>query len=111
LDAEHSGSGDMENGVTLDVLSFSSLLFTSWDLGPVQMVSAQIFATSGHKSSGGGVSLCAGSAKWLPYGTNRFWDLWVHTFAFVEMVFDCFLSNSCTDLYNPGGLHLMMGMM
>jgi hypothetical protein len=28
-DAGHSGSGDMEDGVTLDVSSFSSLLFTS----------------------------------------------------------------------------------
>jgi len=66
-DAGHSGSGDMEDGVTLDVPSFSSLyLFTSLDLGPVQMASARVFTTSGDKSSGGGVSPCTGSAERLP---------------------------------------------
>ena len=85
----------MEDGVTLDVPSFSSLLFsslyffTSLDLGPVQMASARVFTTSGDKSSGGGVSPCAGSAEWLPYGTDRLWDLWVRTFAYVERLFDC----------------------
>ena len=72
---------------------FSSLyFFTSLDLGPVQMASARVFTTSGDKSSGGGVSPCAGSAESLPYGTNRLWDLWVRTFAYVEQLFDCFLS-------------------
>jgi hypothetical protein len=92
----------MEDGVTLDVPSFSSLLFTSLlpyfftslDLGPVQMASARVFTTSGDKSSGGGVSPCAGSAEWLPYGTDRLWDLWVRTFAYVERLFDCLLSFS-----------------
>ena len=37
--------------------------FTSLDLGPVQMASAWVFTTCGYKSSGGGVSLCAGSAE------------------------------------------------
>jgi len=83
----------MEDGVTVDVPSFSSLyFFTSLDLGPVQMASARVFTTSGDKSSGGGVSPCAGSAEWLTYGTNRLWDLWVRTFAYVERLFDCFLS-------------------
>jgi len=46
---------------------FSSLYFcTSLDLGPVQMALAQVFVTSGDKSSGGGVSLCTGSTEWLP---------------------------------------------
>jgi len=72
---------------------FSSLyFFTSLDLGPVQMASAWVFTTSGDKASGGGVSPCAGSAEWLPFGTNRLWDLWVRTFAHVERLFDCFLS-------------------
>jgi hypothetical protein len=88
----------MEDGVTLDVpsFSFSSLLFTFYflDLGPVQMASARVFTTSGDKSSGGGVSPCAGSAEWLPYGTDRLWDLWVRTFAYVELLFDCFHSFS-----------------
>jgi hypothetical protein len=66
--------------------------FTSLDLGPVQMASAWVFTTSGDKSSGGGVSPCAGSAEWLLYGTDRLWDLWVRTFAYVEQLFDCFLS-------------------
>jgi hypothetical protein len=70
----------MEGGVTLDVGSFSFLLcslyfITSLDLGPVQMASAWIFTTSGDKSSGGGVSPWAGSAEWLPYGTDQLWDL------------------------------------
>ena len=89
----------MEGGVTLDVPSFSFLFtslyfFTSLDLGPVQMASARVFTTSGDQSSGGGVSPCAGSAEWLPYGTDRLWDLWVRTFAYVERLFDCFLSFS-----------------
>jgi len=66
--------------------------FTSLDLGPVQMASARVFTTSGDKSSGGGVSPCAGSTEWLPYGTDRLWDLWVRTFAYVERLFGCFLS-------------------
>jgi len=86
----------MEDGVTLGVpcslFSSSLYFFTSLDLGPVQMASARVFTTSGDKSSGGGVSPCAGSAEWLPYGTNRLWDLWDRTFAYVERLFDCFLS-------------------
>jgi hypothetical protein len=88
-----------------------SLLFTSLDLGPVQMASARVFTTSGDKSSGGGVSPCAGSAEWLPYGTDRLWDLWVRTFAYIERSFDCFLSYSSTGLCSPGGLHLKRGIM
>jgi len=89
----------MEDGVTLDIPSFSFLLFwllltfiTSLDLGPVQMASAQDFTTSGEKSSGGAVSPCSGSAEWLQYGTDLLCDLWVRTFAYVEWLFDCFFS-------------------
>jgi len=83
----------MEDRVTLDVASFSSLyFFTSLDLGPVQMASAQVFTTSGDKSSGRGVSPRAGSTEWLPHGTVQLWDLWVRTFAYVErLVFFHFL--------------------
>jgi hypothetical protein len=102
----------MEDGVTLDVPSFSSLyLFTSLNLGPVQMASAWVFTSSGDKSSGCGVSPCAGSAELLPYGTDRLWDLWVRTVVYVEQSFDCFLSYSCTGLCSPGGLHLKRGIM
>ena len=102
----------MENGVTLDVPSSSSLYFlTSLDLGPVQMASARVFTTSGDKSSGGGVSPCAGSAERLSYGTDRLWDLWVRTFAYVERLFGCFLFYSCTGVYSAGGLHLKRGIM
>jgi hypothetical protein len=78
---------------------YSSLLFTSLllyisDLGPVQMASAQVFTTSGDQSTGGGVSPWAGSAKWLPSSTDQLWDLWVDMFAYVEWLFDCFLSIS-----------------
>jgi len=82
----------MEDGVTLDVPFFSSLLFTSLDLSPVQMASAQVFTTSGDKSIGGGVSPCARSAEWLPYGADRLWDLCVRTFAYVARLCDCFPS-------------------
>jgi hypothetical protein len=103
---------------TVSLWMFFFLLFwllfyfiTSLDLGPVQMASAWVFTTSGDKSSGGGVSPCAGSAEWLPSGTDRLWDLWVRTFAYVEPLFDCFLFYSCTRIYSPGGLHLKMGIM
>jgi len=56
------------------------------------MASARVFTTCGDKSSGGGVSPCTGTAEWLPYGTDRLWDLWVLTFAYIERLFDCFLS-------------------
>jgi len=72
---------------------FSSLyFFTSLALGPVQVASARVFTTSGDQSCGGGVSPCAGSAKWLPYGSAQLWDLCARTFAYVEWLFDCFLS-------------------
>jgi len=70
-------------------LCSSLYFFTSLDLGPVQMESAQVFNTSGDESSGGGVSPCAGSAEWLPYGTDWLGDLWDHTFAYAERLFDC----------------------
>jgi len=63
------------------------------------MASARVFTTSGDKSSGGGVSLWAGSAERLPYGTDRLWDLWVRTIAYVERLFDCFLSFPFLLLY------------
>jgi len=78
----------------LSLLFFSLYFFTSLDLGPVQMASARVFTTSADESSGGGVSPCAGSTEWLPYGTDQSWDLWVRTFAYVEQLFDCFLSFS-----------------
>jgi len=93
-------------------LFFSSLYFLTWlDLGPVQMASAQVLTTSGDKSSGGAVSPCAGSAKWLPYGTDWLWDFWVRTIVYLEWLFDCFLSYSCMGLCSPGGLHLKRGIM
>jgi len=82
---------EIRRTVSLWMFPFSSshYFITSLDLGPVQMASARVFTTSGDKSSGGGVSPCAGSAEWLPYGTDRLWDLWVRTFAYVERLFDC----------------------
>jgi len=56
------------------------------------MASARVFTYSGDQSSGGGVSSCAESAEWLPYGTDRLWDLWVRTFVYVERLYECFLS-------------------
>jgi hypothetical protein len=88
----------MGDGVTLDVPSVSSLLFTSlllyffasFNFGPVQMTSVQVFTSSGDKSSGGGVFPGAGSAKWLPYTTDQMWALWVRTFVYVKLLFNCF---------------------
>jgi len=57
-DAGHSGGGDMEDGVTLDVPSFSfpSLyFFTSLDRSPLQIALARIVTTSRHKSGRGGI--------------------------------------------------------
>jgi hypothetical protein len=39
------GSGDMEDGITLDISCFSLLFFSSLDHGPVQMASAWVFTT------------------------------------------------------------------
>jgi hypothetical protein len=64
---------------------------TSLNLGPVQVASAPCFTISGNESSGGGVSLSARSAEWLPYGTVQVWELWVRTFLYVEWLCDCFL--------------------
>jgi len=86
----------MEDSVTLDVPSFSFLQFCLllyfFGSRPSTNGVGSGFSTSGDKSTGGGVSPCAGSAEWLPYGTDRLWDLWVPTFAYVARLFDCFLS-------------------
>jgi len=74
----------------LSLVCSSLYFFTSSDLGPVQILSAWVFTTPGDKSSGGGVSPCAGSAQRPPYDTDRLrWDIWVHMFAYVELLFDC----------------------
>jgi hypothetical protein len=69
----------------------SLYFFTSLDLSPVEMASARIFIISRAMSSGAGVSQCSGSTEWLPYGTEWLWDIWVHTFVYIEQLFDCFL--------------------
>jgi hypothetical protein len=76
------------------LLSLLLYFFTSLDLGTVQMALAREFTPSGNESSGGGVSPFAGSAEWLPLGTDRLWDVWGHTFAYVEQLFVCFYSFS-----------------
>jgi hypothetical protein len=80
------------------------LRFTSSDLGPVEMTSAPVFTTCGDTSSVGGVSPCSGSAEWLPYGTDRLWDLCVRTFAYGKRLFNCFVSLSLLDAFmQPSG--------
>jgi hypothetical protein len=111
-DAGHLLTGDTEDGVSLDVPSFSSLLCTSMDLSLVQMASEPVSTTSGDKSSEGEVSPFTESAEWLPSGTDRLWDLGVRTFVYVERLFHCCYSfYSCTGLCSPGGLHLKRGIM
>jgi hypothetical protein len=52
-------------------LFFSSVyFFSSSELGTVQMVSAQVFNTSGEESSEGGVSPCARSAECISNKPN-----------------------------------------
>jgi len=102
FDGRRPDNSEVENGGRCHFgLSFflCSLpyFFTSLDVGPVQMALARVVTTSGDKSSGGGVSPCAGSAEWLPHGTDRLWDLWVRTYAYFERLFDCFLP--CLLLY------------
>jgi len=85
----------MEDCVTLDVPSFSSLLFTFLLL---------YFIGSRPSTNGVGTgfdylrryiklrwsSLCTGYAERLLYSSDRLWDLWVCTFAYVEQLFDCY---------------------
>jgi hypothetical protein len=56
---------DWTGGMGLDVLRWCYFVYFLMDLGPVQMVSARVFTTSGDKSSGGGVSPCTESAERL----------------------------------------------
>jgi len=59
---------------------FLCLIFSSLDIGPVQMASAWVFTTA----TGGGVSPCAGSAERSPLScADPLWDLWVRTIAYV----------------------------
>jgi len=100
--------------MSLLFLLFCSLwFFSSLDLGPVQMALAQVFTTSRDKSSGGGVSTCTGSGKWLPFGTDQFQNLWVRTFVHVGWLFHCILSfpTLVWVLCSAGGLHLKSGIM
>jgi len=92
------------------LFSYSLYFLTSLDLGPVQMASAPVFTTSGDMSSVGGVSPCARSAERLPYSTNRVWDLWVRTFAYVERLFDRFHSfPTLVHVYAAQGVCTMRG--
>jgi len=107
----------METGSLLDVFLFLSTLLLFFGSRPGINGVGTGFTTSGSQSMGGEVSPCAGSAERLPLScTDRLWDLWVCTIAYVERLFDCFLSisslsYSCTGLCSPGGLHLKRGMM
>jgi hypothetical protein len=54
--SELENGGKWSIGRLFLLVSLFSLLFTSLDLGLVQMASARAFTTSGSQSSGGGVS-------------------------------------------------------
>jgi len=82
---EHAfGSGDMETGSLLDVsFCLSSLLLFIGSRPGIKRVGTG-FATSRSQSMGGGVSPCARSGERLPLScTDRLWDLWVRTVAYV----------------------------
>jgi hypothetical protein len=55
-------------GVGLDVFQQGFYCYFLMDFGPVKMASAQVFTTSGDKSSGGGASPCTESAVRLRIG-------------------------------------------
>jgi len=59
---------DWMGGVGLDILQGFYFSYCLRDLDPVQMASAQVFTTSGEKSSGGGVSPYTPSAMRLLIG-------------------------------------------
>ena len=78
------GSGDMETGSLLDVSFFLSSLLLFWRSRPGINGVGTGFTTSGSQSMGGGVSPCARSAERSSFSwTDRLWDLWVHTVAYV----------------------------
>jgi len=97
-------------------LLFSSLLFSSFLL----WISAR-YKWRRHgflpPANGGGVSPCTGSTERSPLScTDRLWDLWVRTIAYVERLFDYslsfpFIPFSCTGFGSPGGLRLKRGIM
>jgi len=77
-------SGDMEDGSLLDVFLFlSSLLLFFGSLPGTNGVGTGFYHLQS-QSSGGGFSPCAGSAEQSPLSsTDRLWDLWVCTIAYV----------------------------
>jgi hypothetical protein len=115
------GTEDMEAVQTFPFVPlFASLLFSSLLFIYSYWISAQ-YKWRRHgflpPANGGGVSPCAGSAERLPLSyTDRLWDLWVRTIAYVERLFDYslsfpFIAFSCTGFGSPGGLCVKSGIM
>ena len=77
-------SGDMEDGITFGCFLFFSSLLLFFGSRPGTNGVGMGFYHLWSKSSGGGFSQCAGSAEMSPLScTDRLWDLWVRTIAYV----------------------------
>jgi hypothetical protein len=99
----------------LDVLLILSSLLHFFGSPPGTNGVGMAFYHLRGQSSGGGFSLCTGSAERSQLScTVRLWDLWVSTIAYVELLFHCFfpfLQFSYTGCGSPGGLRLKRGIM
>jgi len=80
-------SGDVEDGITFGCLFFSSLLLFFGSRPGTNGVGMG-FHHLRSKSSGGGCFPCAGSAERSPLScSDRLWDLWVRTIAYIGWLF------------------------
>jgi len=76
------------DGITLDVFLFLSSILLFFGSQPGINGIGTRFTTSRTQSLGDGVSPCTGSAERSPLScTDRLWDLWVHTIAYVGCLF------------------------
>jgi len=77
-------SGDMEDGITFGCFLFLSSLLIFIGSRPSTNGVGTGFYHLRSQSSGGGFSLCARSAERSPLScTDRLWDVWVPTIAYV----------------------------
>jgi hypothetical protein len=82
------GSGDMEDGITFGCFLFLSSLLLFFGSRPCTNGVGTGFYHLRSQSSGGGFSPCARSAEWSPLScSDRLWDFWVPTIAYVGRMF------------------------
>ena len=82
------GSGNIEGGSLLDVFLCLSSLLLFFESQPGTNSVGTGFYHLQSQSGGGGFSPCAGSARRSPLScTDRLWDIWVRTIAYVGWLF------------------------